>query len=201
VAGVTSSPTGQRPPLLKAVRVLAFIGATSFGQSLVAYFNRELNQRRRWISEQELLEDLSIAQILPGAVGGNLTVLVGRRLGGVWGAVLGTAAIYGPGALLMLLASALYLASGRLTALEPLFQGLALGAAGLAAGNSLAIAGTEIRSWRAVPLVPLAFLAVVVFHVQTILVVLVLGGLGIVLFRNERTPKQRHPERHIAASP
>jgi chromate transporter len=201
VAGMTSNPTEKRPPLLQAVRVLVFIGATSFGQSLVAYFNRELNERRGWISEQELLEDLSIAQILPGAVGGNLTVLVGRRLGGVWGAVLGTAAIYGPGALLMLLASALYVASGRLTSLEPLFHGLALAAAGIAAGNSLAIAGTEIRSWRAIALAPLAFLAVVVFHLQTILVVLGVGGLGIVLFRDERTPKRRHPQRRIAASP
>jgi chromate transporter len=186
-----AAPETQRPSLAQTIRVLLVIGAASFGQSLNAYFQRELCDKRGWITEDQLLEDISIAHVLPGAVGGNLTVLVGRRLGGAPGAAGALAAIYGPGAMLMLIASALYLASGRLEAFESIFRGLALAAAGIAAGNSLSIAGREVRTWRAAALAPLAFVAVAILHIDIFLIVLLLGAFGIFLFRDECEPKKR----------
>jgi chromate transporter len=188
-----TTPTAghQRPTLLQAFRVLIVIGAASFGQSLNAYFQRELCDKRGWITESELLEDISIAHMLPGAVGGNLTVLVGRRIGGATGAAAALFAIYGPGATLMLLASAFYFVSGNMGGLEPIFRGLALAAAGIAAGNALTIAGREVRTWRAAALAPLAFVAVAVFRLDILLVVVLLGGLGIFLFRGECVPRKQ----------
>jgi chromate transporter len=179
--------------------VLTLIGATSFGNGRFAYFDRELNERRGWIAEHDLLEILSISQLLPGAVGGNLAVLIGRRLGGAPGAVWGLVAIYGPGALMMLAASMLYFSSGSLLNLKPLFHGFALAAAGLAVGNVLRVAPREITNWRAATLVPPAFVAIIAFHIPTILTVLLVGSVGVFLFRNERAPKKRYPIGHVPA--
>lgn len=195
-----AAPEIGRPPFWSLIRVLGVIGATSFGNGRFAYFDRELNERRGWIAEHDLLEILSISQLLPGAVGGNLAVLIGRRLGGAPGAFWGLISIYGPGAIMMLLASMFYFSSGSLPHVKVLFHGFGLAAAGLALGNVIRIAPREITNWRAAALVPPAFVAIIVFRVPTILTVLLVGSLGVFLFRNERLPKKRYPIGHVPTS-
>jgi len=51
------------------------------------FFSRRMFvEQRRWLTEQEFVEMLSIAQLLPGANGVNMAVLIGYRLAGPLGA-------------------------------------------------------------------------------------------------------------------
>ena len=89
-------PSGETPSLrpgsngkpIRAIDLfLAFSQLTlySFGGAL--FFSRRMFvERRRWLTEQEFVEMLSISQVLPGANGVNMTVMIGYRLAGPLGA-------------------------------------------------------------------------------------------------------------------
>jgi chromate transporter len=153
------------------------------GGGRFAYYFHELVTRRRWLSEQEMLERLAISQLLPGPNIGNLAVLLGQRLRGFRGAALALIATLGPGALLMLGLSAFYFARGQVPGAGPAFRGIAAAAAGLALGTTLQIGWRSARGVRAAVLGALTLLAVLVLHLPTLLAILLLGAGGVLLYR------------------
>src|SRR5918997_6835300 len=66
----------------------------SFGGALF-WSRRMLVERRRWLTEQEFVETLALAQLLPGANGVNLAVIVGYRFAGLTGAAASIAGFLG----------------------------------------------------------------------------------------------------------
>jgi chromate transporter len=86
---------GEKPPLrtgtearrIRAIDLfLTFTQLTlySFGGALF-WSRRMFVEQRRWLTEQEFVEMLSIAQLLPGANGVNMAVMIGYRLAGFVG--------------------------------------------------------------------------------------------------------------------
>lgn len=77
----------QLPRVCARDLFLAFTRITlaSFGGALF-WSRRAIVERHRWLSEHEFVEVLALAQLLPGANGVNLAVLIGYRFDGVRGA-------------------------------------------------------------------------------------------------------------------
>jgi chromate transporter len=90
VASREASPLRPGPngkPIRAIDLFLSFTQLTlySFGGAL--FFSRRMFvEQRRWLTEQEFVEMLSISQVLPGANGVNMTVMIGYRLAGPLGA-------------------------------------------------------------------------------------------------------------------
>ncbi len=106
-------------------KINATIGATSFGSGGRALlYQNEVVERRRWMSEEEFHEILSLTQILPGPNLASLAVYLGYRLIGLPGSVLGLMALALPGALLLVLASTLL--GQAETPLAPFFRGVSI---------------------------------------------------------------------------
>ncbi len=70
------------------------VGATSFGGGLTGYLRRALVVERRWLSEEEFLRGLSIAQAVPGPNAVNLAVFVGHRFHGVVGSLVAVGSVF-----------------------------------------------------------------------------------------------------------
>jgi chromate transporter len=85
--------TGAAPVSLAAIFAAFFrLGITSFGGGTAAWLYRAIVQRRHWIDDQVYLAATGLGRLLPGSSGVNLTVQVGQRLRGGWGAL---AAVFG----------------------------------------------------------------------------------------------------------
>lgn len=76
----------RRVSTLDLFLVFSRITLTSFGGALF-WSHRALVEQHRWLTEVEFAETLALAQLLPGANGVNLAVLVGYRFGGWRGAL------------------------------------------------------------------------------------------------------------------
>src|SRR5271170_3864403 len=77
----------DRPPLSDIARLFLSIGLQSFGGGTSAWIRREVVTRRNWMTEQQFVSGLALAQIAPGANGVNLAVFVGTTLRGANGAL------------------------------------------------------------------------------------------------------------------
>ncbi len=144
---------------------------------------RELVERRRWLSRSQFLELLATAQVLPGPNVVNLVLMVGDRFFGWRGALAALAGILlGPLLLVLLLAAGaaqlqhLPMASGAL-------RGMGVVAAGLVLTTTLKLAsglrGNALGPARIALLVAAAALAVGWLRWPLVGVVLGLGALGI----------------------
>jgi len=61
------------------------LGTTGFGGpiALVGYMQRDLVEKRRWISRQDYVEGLALAQLAPGPLAAQLAIYLGWVRGGV----------------------------------------------------------------------------------------------------------------------
>src|SRR5262249_58388713 len=66
------------------------LGTTGFGGpiALAGYMQRDLVERRRWITKQDYVEGLALAQLMPGPLAAQLAMYLGWVRGGVLGATL-----------------------------------------------------------------------------------------------------------------
>ena len=77
----------ERVSLLAIYRVFFWIGVFSFGGGLTPWMYREVVEARSWMSRDEFLSGVAVAQVLPGVNSTNLAIFIGQRLRGVPGAV------------------------------------------------------------------------------------------------------------------
>lgn len=86
------------------------IGAFTFGGgwAMISLIEREVVENRKWISREEFLDLLAVAQSLPGILAVNISVAVGDKLRGMKGS---TAAAFGTimPSFLIILAIAIFL--------------------------------------------------------------------------------------------
>ena len=126
-----------RPSLARLTGVFAWIGLASLGGGRSAYFHDALVVRRRWLRDEEFLQDLAVSQVMPGPNFSNLAVALGHRLRGYPGAACALLALVVPGGLLFLALALL------------LRQGVAPEAAHMLAGMGAAVVGLIlIMTWR-----------------------------------------------------
>src|SRR5262245_62880431 len=90
------------------------LGTTGFGGpiALVGYMQRDLVEKRRWISKRDYLEGLALAQLAPGPLAAQLAIYLGWVRAGVIGATLVAAAFILPSFVMVLAISALYVRYG-----------------------------------------------------------------------------------------
>jgi chromate transporter len=102
------------------------LGATGFGGpiALCGYMQRDLVERRRWISQEDYLEGLALSQLAPGPLAAQLAIYLGWVRSGVLGATLVAFAFILPSFLMVLAISALYLRYGGLPGIQGLFYGI-----------------------------------------------------------------------------
>ena len=83
-------PTSSQAPvsLLSLFLVFFRIGLFSFGGGLAGWVYREVVTVRAWLTDEDFLSGLALAQVLPGVNVTNLAVYIGQRLRGALGATV-----------------------------------------------------------------------------------------------------------------
>lgn len=181
-----SRPPGGHVRLSRIARVFGWIGLTSIGGGRYAFFHDALVVRRRWVTNKEFAQDLTLSQVLPGPNFSNIAVALGFRLGGWRGALWGGVALILPGALILLALAALYFRGGLSPTLGAAMHGMSAAVVGLVFATTARVIVGAIRDWRSPPLAAAVFLLVGPLHVNTALVIALATPVGIWLYRPRR---------------
>ncbi|MCW7539834.1 chromate transporter [Aquabacterium sp. A7-Y] len=179
-AAAPSRPASLRELFLSFTR-LALQG---FG-GVLPVAQRELVERSRWLSKQEFVELLSVAQVLPGPNIVNLSLMVGDRFFGVRGAFVALAGMMAAPLVIVLVAAAVYAELAHHPLLSGALRGMGSVAAGLILATGLKLVGTLRKAvlgrelaWL---LAALTVLLIVVLHWPLLWVLGSLGPLGCAL--------------------
>ncbi len=125
------SPQQEQPQSLLAL-FLAFnsVALQGFG-GVLTIIQREMVDRRRWLTQQQFVEDWAVSQILPGGNVINLCIILGNRYFGWRGAVVALGGILLVPLLLALVLASLYAQFADVAAVAGAVRGMGAAAAGL----------------------------------------------------------------------
>jgi len=104
-AAPAGSPQHSRISLIfETFRVFLRLGCTSFGGPVahLGYFQNELVQRRRWVSDAAYADVVALCQFLPGPASSQVALVLGYLHSGLFGGFLGWIAFTAPSAFLMI---------------------------------------------------------------------------------------------------
>ena len=165
---------------------LAFtrLALQGFG-GVLAVAQRELVERLHWMSKEEFVETLAIAQVLPGPNVVNLSLMIGDRFFGLHGAVVALAGMLAAPAVIVLGLAALYGQLSRHAIAVDALRGMGAVSAGLilATGIKLlpALKKSPLGRPLALGLALLAFVLIGLLRWPLVQVLALLGGAGMLV--------------------
>jgi chromate transporter len=115
---------------------------------VLAVVQRELVERKRWMTNEEFVEDWAVAQIMPGPNVVNLSIMIGDRYFGLRGAFAALAGMLTFPLMLVLALAVVYAQFSSHPAVAGALRGMGAVAAGL-------IAGVGIKLFASIPNHPL----------------------------------------------
>src|ERR1044071_9951354 len=111
---------------VELIRYFLWLGTFGFGGpiALAGHMQRDLVERRRWVSKQDYKEGLALAQLAPGPLAAQLAMYLGWVRGGTWGATLTGVAFIAPSFVMVLALSAAYVHFSGLPWMDRAFYGV-----------------------------------------------------------------------------
>ena len=178
-----TDPTGQpRPASLTELFVALMLMALQGFGGVLAVVQRELVERRRWLTREEFVEEWAVAQIMPGPNVINLGLMLGHRYFGLRGAAVAVAGLMLAPLCVVLVLAYCYSAVGDNPHVAGALRGMGAVAAGLITATGIKLASALRTHPMGTPLVVTAGLAtftgIVILRWPLAWVLLGVGGIA-----------------------
>lgn len=108
---------------------------------VLAVVQRELVEKKRWMTREEFVEEWAVAQIMPGPNVVNLSLMIGHRYFGLPGALAALAGMLTVPLVVVLLLALVYAQFAHLPGVAGALRGMGAVAAGLIAATGLKLMG------------------------------------------------------------
>jgi chromate transporter len=152
VTGAMSAvaPGIKRVPLARLGWFFLKVGAVLYGGGyvLVAFVEQGLVRDHHWLTQQQLLDAIAIGQFTPGPVLSTAT-FIGYLLGGAWGAVVATLAIFLPSFVYVAALGPILPNLRRSAWMAAFLDSVNVCAVALMAGVTVRLAGDALHGWPA----------------------------------------------------
>jgi chromate transporter len=159
----------------------SWLALQGFG-GVVAVVQRELVERKNWLTREEFLDTWAVAQVLPGPNVVNLSLMLGDRYFGWTGALAALAGMLTFPLVIMLALAALMAGSADSVAVQGALRGMGAVAAGLIAATGLKLMDALKTNAMGLPisigLAVISFVAIAFFRLPLAAVLLGVGSLA-----------------------
>ena len=158
------------------------IGAFTFGggYAMIPLIQREVSEKRKWITDEEILEVVAIAESTPGPIAINSATFVGYKTCGFWGSFACTLGVILPSFLIILAISGILELVQDMKAVKYAFMGIRAGVVAL-------IIKALVKMYKACPkgivsyiVMGLSFILAAIVKIDVIIVVICCAVIGLV---------------------
>jgi chromate transporter len=148
MAAVAGASETKRVPLARLGWFFLKVGAALYGGGYVlfAFVDQGLVRDHHWLTQQQLLDAIAIGQFTPGPVLSTVT-FIGFLLGGAWGAVVATVAIFLPSFVYVAALGPILPRLRRSAWMAAFLDSVNVCAVALMAGITVRLAGDALRGW------------------------------------------------------
>ncbi len=174
--------------LLQLCLTFAKIGAFTFGggYAMLALMKEELVERKKWCTEEELLDYFALSQCTPGVIAVNCATFVGRKLKGILGGAFATIGVIAPSFCIILLIAGFLKNFAHYPITQHVFGGIRVIVAVLVVNAVLKMGKSAIKDKLCIALAAGACLLSFFFQLSPIWFVLAGAVLGLLVKREKK---------------
>lgn len=158
------------------------IGAFTFGggYAMIPLIQRDIAHKHKWITDDDILDIIAIAESTPGPIAINAATFVGYKVCGFWGSFFSTFALVLPSFFVISLISLFLTHFGEYTLVRYAFMGIRAGVLALIVKALISMYKQCPKNVFSYCIMALAFLSVAVFKVNVLYVIIASGILGLI---------------------
>lgn len=179
------------------------IGIVTFGGGLSQFpiLERELADRKKWVTSDDILDYYAISQSTPGVVAVNVAEIVGYKMAGVMGSVVSLLAAVTPSIIIITIIANLISAFDQIEWIQKAMKGINVSVAALLTYSVIKFARKTVKNWWGIILFSAAFILVFFLNVSTIWVILGSASIGLIfgiinILRNKKKLKAAAENNH-----
>ncbi len=171
--------------LWQLVSYMTKLGAIGFGGpvALCGYMHRDLVEERKWISEADYKEGLTLAQLMPGPLAAQLAIYLGFVHYRIAGATLAGLAFVLPSFLMVVALGMAYIAYGGLTWMQAVFYGVGAAVIGIIAISAYKLTTKSVGKDKLLWVIYVAAVVVTVVTESEIVWLFLVAGIVVWLVR------------------
>ncbi|MBI3635822.1 MAG: chromate efflux transporter [Candidatus Rokubacteria bacterium] len=183
------SPLVVAPLLTFDVTLLGKIFVTFAGMSVFLFgggyvfipmIQKVVVDTQHWVTQKEFIDGIALGQIMPGPILIS-AAFIGYKVAGILGSIVASIGIFGPPAILMVLATSAYGRIRKSAIVKSVLRGIRPAVVGMIFAAVLTIAKTAPMSWVSVMIAAGALLALMRFKLDVVWILPSAGVVGLVL--------------------
>lgn len=169
--------------LLQVFGTFFKIGSFTFGggYAMIPLIQREVVQKHKWITDEDILEIVAIAESTPGPIAINAATFVGYRTAGVTGAFMATLGVVIPSFVIIYVIASVLREFQDFRAVSYAFFGIRAGVLALIVKACISMLRQNTKGMKTYGIVLFAFVSAAVFQWNVLLVIVLCAVTGLVL--------------------
>ena len=168
------------------------IGSVTFGggMAMLPILDRELSDKRKWTTSEELLDYYAISQSTPGVIAVNVATFIGFKRRKIAGGIAATLGVVTPSVIIISIIAAFISNFEQIAWVQKALRGINVAVAALLAYSVLNLAKKAIKKLWQLAFFALAFSLIYFFKVHSVFIIVgaALGGILIAWMTGELNP-------------
>lgn len=161
----------------------AVVGVTTFGggYAMLPALQREVVEKRRWATDEEVMDWYAIGQCTPGVIAVNTATFVGQKLAGVLGGIFATLGVVFPSLVIITIIAAFIQNFAHLPAVQSAFAGIRVCVCVLILNAVVKLWKKSVVDWETLLIFIAVFACSVFFSISPVIYVLAAAIAGIIV--------------------
>lgn len=157
------------------------IGIMTFGGgiAMLPVLEREVVDKHKWATREEMLDYYAVSQCTPGIIAVNVATFIGHKIKGIWGGIIATIGVVCPSYIIITLIASFLKAFASLSFVDSAFKGIRVAVCALVTATVLKLIKNSVKDIFGAVFAVLVFLSVVFLDVSPVIIVLIAIVLGI----------------------
>nr|WP_207729577.1 chromate transporter [Clostridium chrysemydis] len=163
------------------------IGAFTFGggYAMIPIIEKEVVEKNEWVSKDEFMDMLVVAQSLPGAMSVNTSIFIGYKIGGVLGAVMALLGVALPSFLIILLVATVFMQFRSNYYVNLAFKGISAAVPVLVLTGVVSLSKGVDKNKRNIIIFVISLIALIIFKVNPIIVIIISAIFGAIFLKGK----------------
>ena len=162
------------------------MGSFTFGggYAMLPIIQEEIVNKRKWATDEEVLDYYAIGQSTPGIIAVNTATFIGYNQRGILGGIFATLGIVSPSIVIITTIAAFFKNFQDYTIVQNAFGGIRVVVAALILNTVFKMYKDSVKDWLGIALFVISFLLLAILDITPIVVILISGLVGVIRLKS-----------------
>ena len=174
----------KMPVLLDLFWTFAKMGAVTFGGGLamMPIMQRELIEKKHWMTEDEMLDYFAIGQSTPGVIAVNVSTFIGYKEAGIIGGIVATLGIITPSVIVISLIAKFISTVDDFPLAKKALSGINVAVAALLTSVVYNFSKKTVKKISGIVILALSFILIYFLNVPTYWIIIGSAVIGVIVY-------------------